>query len=117
MQLWLQGGVQPTSFQTAKKIIDFCENGLFKPISRFYYYFCCLDENKNKLRVCNKDESTNTCRLNFDEQARYFDILTRNCTRVFSIMTLHSCIKFAIINALFVATYTEPILIFVRKMK
>ena len=43
-------------------------------------------------------------------QAQYFDNLTRNST-----MTVHSCVKFGNINALFLATYTEPILVFVRK--
>ena len=37
-------------------------------------------------------------------QAQYFDNLTRNCMQVFSTMTIHSCIKFANINALFHAT-------------
>ena len=50
-------------------------------------------------------------------QAQYFDNLTNNCTRTFSIMTIHSCIKFANTNALFLVTYAEPILVFVRNTK
>ena len=47
-------------------------------------------------------------------QAQYFYNLIRNCARVFSTMTIRSFIKFANINALFLATYAEPILVFVR---
>ena len=49
-------------------------------------------------------------------QAQYFDNLTRNCTQVFSTMTFDSvtCIKFANINTLFLATYAELILVFIR---
>ena len=43
-----------------KKTVDFCENGPFKAVSRFY--FRCLDENKDNLTVCNKNESTYICR-------------------------------------------------------
>ena len=42
---------------------------LRKPLSCFYYYFCCLDENKNKLSICKKDESSYICR--FDELPYY----------------------------------------------
>ena len=50
-------------------------------------------------------------------QAQYFDNLTRNCTQVFSTMTIYSCIRFANINALFLDTYAESVLVFVRKTK
>ena len=49
--------------------------------------------------------------------AQYFDNLISNCMRVFSTMTIWLCIKFKNINALFLATYAEPILVFVRKTK
>ena len=83
-----------------------------------------MKKKKNKLSVCNKDESTYICRLIElciiiveNTQAQYVDNLTRNCRRVFSTMTIHSCKKVANIKALFLATYTEPILVFVRKTK
>ena len=44
-------------------------------------------------------------------QAQFFDNLSRNCTQVFSAMKIHSGIKFANINALFLAAYSEPILV------
>ena len=43
--------------------------------------------------------------------------LYENCTRVFSTMTIQLCIKFASINALFLVTFFEPILVFVRITK
>ena len=42
-------------------------------------------------------------------QAQYFDNLTS--TGVFSPMTIWLCIKFANTNALFLATFSEPILV------
>ena len=50
-------------------------------------------------------------------KAQYFDNLSEICMGVYSPMTMHSCIKFANIqnvNALFLATYAELILVFVR---
>ena len=47
--------VKPMSFQRVKKTIDFCQNGLLKLVSCFYYYCRYLDENKNKLSICNKE--------------------------------------------------------------
>ena len=47
----------------------------------------------------------------------YFDNLIRNCTGAFSTMTVWSYIKFTNINALFLVTYAEFILAFVKTTK
>ena len=44
-------------------------------------------------------------------------ILLVNSARLFSTMTIRLCIKFANINALFLATFSEPILLFIRTTK
>ena len=57
----------------------------------------------------------NYCIIIENTQAQYFNNLTRNCTRVFSTMTINSCIKFANLNDLLLASYAEPILAFCQK--
>ena len=56
------------SFQIVKKTIDFCKKWPVQTGSSIYYYLC-LDENKHKFSICNKDDRTYTCR--FDELSYY----------------------------------------------
>ena len=52
------------SYETVKKRLKiFVKKGPFKPLCHFNYYFHCFDEKKNKLSICNKNESTCICRF------------------------------------------------------
>ena len=121
----MQGGkLRHTKQWKRLKDYIFREKGPFKSFSGYYYYFCCFDEKRisseyiPRMKVLIFADSM-YYRFVIVEmiQTQYFYNLVSNCRRVFWTITLRLCIKFANINALFLATFYEPILVFVRTTK
>ena len=122
-QVWSSNRIQEGEtyvIQNSEKDYRFLRKWPFKTVSHFYYYFRCFDEKKNKLRECTKDESKYlpiwcTYILSSLRTLRHNSLMTlSNCTRLSSTMKIRLCIKFANINALFLVTYADLILVIVR---
>ena len=98
---------------------------LFFFVFFFVFFFRCFDEKQNTLRVyVPRMKVLIFADLMYyrivtveNTQAQSFANLISNCTRVFSTKTTWLCIKIGDINALFLATFSEPILVSVRTRK